>query len=162
MHKYALSIIAVLAASAAGLSALAADPGNRACKIFTADMGQSILGGPVKESSRNSEADTEMGKTWVSHAGYQLTGGDKSQVSVLIRHASTKEEARNVFDQSKATFKGVDVAGIGEAAYRTASPPQLCVIKGPDWLIFMCGTLQAPNTAGQEKAAKMVLPKVTN
>ncbi|MBS1957272.1 MAG: hypothetical protein JST89_24000 [Cyanobacteria bacterium SZAS-4] len=162
MHKFAPLFIALITASTASFGVSAADPGNRACKIFTPDLGQSILGGPVKESSRNAEADTEVGKTWVSHAGYSLTGGDKSQVSLLIRHAASKEETKNVFEQSKATFKGVDVAGLGDAAYRTTTPPQLNVRKGSDWLIFMCGTFSAPDTAGQEKAAKAVLPKITD
>jgi len=160
MNKHALSILAILALSTVNLD-VKAETGNRARKMLTPEIAQSILGAPVQESSRNAVADTVMGNTWVSTAAYMLGDNSTSQVSVLIRHGS-KEESKNAFVQCKEMYKGIEVKGIGDAAYRTTSPAQLCVLKGNNWLIFMCGTFKNPDAAGQEKAAKAVLSKLTD
>ncbi len=160
MKKHVLSVLAILSLSTANLNVTAAEPGNRARKMLTAELAQSLLGGAVEESSRNSVADTQVGDTWVSTAAYMLKNGN-SQVSVLIRHGS-KEETKSAYVQCKDMYKGVEVKGIGEAAYRTTTPAQLCVLKGNNWLIFMCGPFTKPDTAGQEKAAKAVLSKLTD
>lgn len=139
-------------------SAALADETNRASKVLTPEIASKVLGGTVKASLSNTMADTEMGKIWVSNSHYSIQGGP--QISLLIRHAASKDEAKNNFEQSKGIYKGVTVEGLGDAAYRTAEPPQLDVLKGSNWLIISVGTLKAPDTAGQEKAARELLPKV--
>jgi len=158
-----ISMLALLscAVSSAVLSPLFADDAVRAAKILTPELAQSILGAPVKVSG-SGMSDTEVGKTWVSQIHYaKKDEGAKGQVGLLIRHAATKEEASNTFESSKETFKGVIVAGLGDRAYRTERPAQLNVLKGSNWLIISAGTFSQPDTAGQEKIAKEVLPKIT-
>ncbi len=161
MSKKILTLLSI-AASLAFASAAYAD--NHAIKIFTADMAEKILGKPVEPSPRNSQDDTTVGKTWVSHALYSVKGGAAAspQAHLMIRHGNSKDEAKNIFESSKATFKGTDVAGLGDAAYRTQMPAQLNVLKGSNWLIITVGTFHEQNTAAQEQLAKAVLPKITD
>jgi hypothetical protein len=134
---------------------------NRAGQILTAELAQKILGVPVESSSTNS-ADTEIGQTWVSRISYRAkTGGASApSVSLLIRHAASVADAEPIFESSKATFHGEDVAGLGNPAYRTTNPAQLDVLNGANWLIISAGTLQSPDPAAQEKAAREILGKM--
>jgi hypothetical protein len=140
-----------------------ADDTNRASKILTAELAQKILGAPV-EASGSGMADTEIGQTWVSRISYRAkTGGASApSVSLLIRHASAAADAKTIFESSKATFHGEDVAGLGDAAYRTKSPAQLDILKGTNWLIISAGTFSNPDPAIQEKAAREILAKIPN
>lgn len=137
---------------------------NRAGQMVTADLAQKILGGPVEPGSLNSNGDTEIGKTWVSRVSFAAKAGGSSAISftVLIRHGDSPEQAKQIFESSKATFKGVDVGGLGDAAYRTQMPGQLDVLKGMNWLIISAGTFKTPDPALQEKVAHEVLPKIPN
>jgi len=156
-----LAAIAACAVSSAVPSQTLASDSCRAAKVLTPELAQSVLGGPVQVSGSGMD-DTEIGKTWVSKVHYKKAAeGSKGQVGLLIRHASTKEEASNTFESSKTSFKGVDVAGLGDKAYRTQMPAQLNVLKGSNWLIIDAGTFSQPDTAGQEKIAKEILPKIT-
>ncbi|MDQ2867895.1 MAG: hypothetical protein M3R59_05715 [Verrucomicrobiota bacterium] len=160
MKSRSLQIFGILL-SVGAISARAGDL-NRASKILTAEAAQTILGAPVEADSRNADADTEMGKTWVSKASYSVKSGGASgiRVSILIRHAPSHEEAQSIFESSKATFHGEDVAGLGDAAYRTKTPAQLNILKGNDWLIITAGTFRDPDPAMQEKLAREILAKM--
>ena len=161
MAAMAACTVASAVVSSAVLSPALATDTCRAAKVLTPEIAQSVLGGPVEVSGSGMD-DTEVGKTWVSKVHYKKAAeGAKGQVGLLIRHASTKEEASNTFESSKSTFKGVDVAGLGDKAYRTQTPAQLNVLKGSNWLIISAGTFSQPDTAGQEKIAKEILPKIT-
>ena len=156
-----MTAVAICAVSSAVLSPIFAEDAVRAAKILTPELAQSVLGSPVKVSG-SGMPDTDMGKTWVSQIHYsKKEEGAKGQVGLLIRHAPTKEEATSTFESSKANFKGVTVAGLGDRAYRTERPAQLNVLKGSNWLIISAGTFSQPDTAGQEKIAKEILPKIT-
>ncbi len=139
-----------------------ADSSNRASQILTADLAQKILGAAVEPGSKNATADTEMGKIWVSSASYSVSGGGAtaSRVTVLIRHADTADQAKTIFESSKGTFKGVDVPGIGDSAYRTQIPAQLDVLKGNCWIIITAGTGKTADSGLQEKTAREILPKI--
>lgn len=157
--------IALLATciSVASLTA-PAQAANRASKILTADIAQSALGQAVEPADANKNDDTQTGAVWVSNADYQAkpTKPPFRSVHLLIRHASTAEEAKTTFERSKATYKGVTVPGIGDSCYRTKMPPQLNVLKGLNWLIISCGTFKNPEPAGEEKIARAVLSKLPN
>jgi hypothetical protein len=139
-----------------------AEAPNRASQILTPALAKKLLGVDVQASADNTAPDTVNGATWVSQAQYSVKGGTANTpcVGMLLRHAGSKDEAKQIFQQSKNTFKGTDVAGLGDAAYRTKMPPQLDVLKGSNWLIINCGTFTKPDTAGEENAAKELLPKV--
>ena len=131
---------------------------NRASLVLTPAIAQQVLGAPAQASPHNKMADTMTGPIWVSNANYSLSGG--RSVSLLIRHAASKDEASSIFASSKVSFKGVDVHGLGVPAYRTTTPAQLNVLKGANWLIISVGTFKKPEEAGQLKAAKAILPGV--
>lgn len=159
MKSFCLALAAVLELSFV-VSVRAGDT-NRAGQILTAELAQKILGVPV-ESSSTSNADTEIGQTWVSRISYRAkTGGASAPgVSLLIRHAASAADAKPIFESSKATFHGEDVAGLGDAAYRTKSPAQLDILNGSNWLIISAGTFQSPDLATQEKAAREILARM--
>lgn len=100
-----------------------------------------------------------MRKTWVSRASFaeKAESAAGRSVSLLIRHAPSHEEAQSIFESSKATFHGEEVAGLGEAAYRTKVPAQLNILRGNDWLIISAGTLRESDAGAQEKAAREIL-----
>lgn len=154
------ALSALVALAAAGLAL--ADGTNRATKVLTPELAQKILGGPVEANPNNAQGDTENGKTWVSRAYYSLktSGGKSPQVGLLIRHGTDKAQSKSIFESSKSTFSGVDVAGLGAPAYRTKTPAQLNVLKGVNWLIISAGTFSAPDTAKQEQTAKEIIGKL--
>lgn len=131
---------------------------NRASLILTSAIARKVLGAPVQPSPHNRMADTITGPIWVSNANYHQPGG--RSVTLLIRHAASKEEASSIFASSKVSFKGVEVHGLGVPAYRTTTPAQLNVLKGSNWLILSVGTFQKPDEAGQLRAAKAILAAV--
>ncbi len=85
-----------------------------------------------------------------------------ASLTLLIRHAPSAEEAKNIFESSKATFKGEEVAGLGAPAYRTQVPAQLDVLKGPNWLIISVITGRTADLAGLEKVAREIVAKLQN
>lgn len=148
-------IAGLLALLALTTPALADD--NRASHILTPAIATSVLGGPVTMGTPTP--DTTMGQTWVSSVHYSLQGS-KVSGGILIRHASSESEAQATFAQSKATFHGIEVKGLGYPAYRTAKPAQLDVLKGVNWVIVSAGTFTDPDLAAQEKLAKAILANV--
>jgi hypothetical protein len=168
--KFAAVAIAILsttagAALAAGPAATAEAAPNKAAQILPAASAQRVLGGEVTADGENLLADTKNGPTaYVSKCSYELKGTNKfpPRVSLLIHHAGSKDEAKNIFDSSKATFKGVDVNSLGSPAYRTTMPAQLNILKGANWLIIQAGTVKSPDTTGQEKIARDILPKIVD
>lgn len=155
---YLSAILSLTAASAT------AGEVNRASKILTEDVAQKILKAPVLPGTRNNDPDTEMGKIWVSKVSYTTKDDspDAVQISLLIRHAASREEAQSIFESSKSTFHGEGVAGLGDAAYRVKVLAQLNVLKGTEWLIISAGTPRAADAALQERAAREVLARMPN
>ena len=135
---------------------------NVAAKVFTPEIAQKVLGGPVEPAKRNSQADISNGSTVVSQCSYALrTDSDQStSTSLVLRRAGSSEEAKKIFLASKQMYKGEDVASLGEAAYRTAAPAQLNVLQGKTWLIISAGVFPKPDPALQEKAAREILKNI--
>ena len=135
---------------------------NRASQILTPELAQQLLGTPIEPAAKNAEPDTKNEKTRLSFASYSAKGGDFNapRLSLMIRQAGSKEEAQQIFLSSKRAYSGVDVAGLGELAYRAAAPAQLNVLKGADWLIISAGSFKTPDPAMQEKAAREILKKL--
>ena len=156
VHATIFSAVCIAALSTSAF----AGPSNRATEILTPGIAQKILGASVKAGPKNSEADVVKGKTWTSKANYSTTG-DGPSIKLLIRHAESADQAKQIFDSNKASNKGQPVTNIGESAYRTSAPAQLNVLKGQNWVVISVGTASKPDTAAQEKLAKEILPKIT-
>jgi hypothetical protein len=156
-----LSLLLLLLATCA----LAADSvDNLAAKILTPEVAQRILGAPVEAAKVNSEADMKSGATLMSRCSYSLKndGGTTTSVSLLLRRAATPEEAKAIFLASKQTYHGEDVVNLGDAAYRTAAPAQLDVLKGSSWLIISAGAFPKADPLLQENAAREILKNLQN
>jgi len=143
--------------------AFAADPGdNLSTKILTPDLAQQILGGPVEPAKRNSGIDIKNGNTVLSQCSYSIKSDAVTPISIslLLRRAGTAEEAKTIFLASKTTYNGQDVGALGDAAYRTAAPAQLNVLKGKSWLIISAGAFPKADPSLQEKAAREILKNI--
>ena len=143
--------------------ALAADAtDNVAAKIFTPEVAQRIFGAPATAGKVNSEADMKSGAVIISRCSYSVKGdgATATSVSLMLRRAGTTEEARTIFLASKQTYHGEEIGNLGDAAYRTAAPAQLDVLKGRDWLIISAGAFPKADPVLQEKAAREILKQI--
>jgi hypothetical protein len=132
-----------------------ADEASLASTIFTMPMAAAALGTPVTPAT--VPPDTAMGATTVSRASYTAQDGSHRQIGLLLRRGDSPDQTKDIFESSKSTFKGEDVPGLGDAAYRTKTPAQLDILRGKDWLIINAGTYKEPDPAAQEKAAAAIL-----
>ena len=135
---------------------------NLATSILTPEVAQRILSAPVEAAKANSEADMTSGATVVSRCSYSVKGDSPmaTRVSLMLRRAGTTEEAKAIFLASKQTYHGEDIGGLGDAAYRTAAPAQLNVLKGKNWLIISAGPFPKADPSLQEKAAHEILNNI--
>jgi hypothetical protein len=89
------------------------------------------------------------------------TPRDIAIVSLLIRRATDVKEAKVIFDTSRQTFKGVDVAMQGvDEAFWTDSLQQLNLLKGRDWLMITTGKMGAKTQEQAVQTANLILPKL--
>ncbi|MEY2509424.1 MAG: hypothetical protein QOE26_187 [Verrucomicrobiota bacterium] len=141
----------------------AADPAvNLAATILTPDVATRIFGGPAEASKANSEADMKSGAAVVSRCSYSIKNeaGTATNISLLLRRAATLDEGKAIFLASKLTHHDEEISDLGDAAYRTAAPAQLNVLKGKNWLIISAGAFPKPDPILQEKAAREILKNV--
>ena len=152
----------VLAIAASALAGDLAD--NMATKLLTSEAAQRILNAPVEAGKVNSETDMKSGTTVVSRCSYSVKGDLPTTitVSLMLRRAGTPEEAKAIFLASEQIYHGEDVGGLGDAAYRTAAPAQLNILKGRSWLIISAGVFPKPDPVMQEKAAREILKNLPN
>lgn len=135
---------------------------NRASQIFTEELAKTVLGCGVKANTSNNSQDEVTGEAWVSRAGYSASSSSRPvpQLTLLIRHAKSANQAKNIFDSCKSAYGGTDVDGLGAPAYRTKVPAQLNVLVGKNWLVLSAGTFIKPDKEIQEKLAKELISKI--
>lgn len=135
----------------------AAQPVTNACtKVLTPEVAQRILGGSVVADNVNSRPDVKAVGV-MSNCGYTLKDHDAS-VGMMLRNLKSSEQAKKAFLASKIIYKGQDVTGLGDAAYRTgAQHTMLNVLKGPNWLLISAGNFPKSDPALQQKAAVEIL-----
>ena len=155
-------LVRVLTLICAVTNVSATELDNIAIKMLTPEIAERILGAPVEAGSQNESADIHNGANVVSRAGYGVKAGGPSspRIGLLLRRSATAEETKTAFLGSKAIYHGVDVAGLGDAAYRIDKPAQLNVLKGADWVIITAGVFPGADPALQEKTAREILPKL--
>lgn len=131
-----------------------------ACSLLTKADVESFLGEPVgAPATTHTEA---LGNT-VTQCRYSASSGDK-RVGLLLRQASTADEAAKIFKQARDAAKELSGAepqvidGLGESAYWTGGNlKQLNVLKGDAWLII---TATSGNGANPLEASKNVSRKI--
>ena len=156
--KYVCLLVLLLSACRRDADSVA----NLAGTILTPDVAERIFGALAEAAKVNSQADTKSGEAVVSRCSFSWknAAGTATIVSLLIRRAPTLEEGKAIFLASKLTQHDEEIANLGDAAYRTAAPAQLNVLKGRNWLVISAGTSPTPDPGLQEKAAREILKNI--
>jgi len=131
-----------------------------ACALLTKEDAESFLAEPVgTPATTHTEA---MGNT-VTQCRYSVPSGN-NRVGLLLRQASTAEEAAKIFRQARDASKelsGADpkvIDGLGESAYWIGGNlQQLNLLKGDAWLII---TARTGNGTDPLEASKSVSRKI--
>jgi hypothetical protein len=135
-----------------------------ACSLLTKEDVESFLSEPVgAPATTHTEA---MGNT-VTQCRYSASSGNK-RVGLLLRQASTADEAAKIFKQARDASKELSGAepqvidGLGESAYWTGGNlKQLNVLKGAAWLIITANSgsgtdpLEASKNVSRKILARM-------
>jgi hypothetical protein len=131
-----------------------------ACNLLTKADVESFLAEPV---GTPATTHTEAMGNMVTQCRYSAPTGNK-RVGLLLRQASTVDEAAKIFKQARDTSKelsGADpqvIDGLGDSAYWTGGNlKQLNVLKGDAWLII---TASAGNGTDPLEANKSVSRKI--
>jgi hypothetical protein len=131
-----------------------------ACALLTKEDAESFLGeGVGAPATTHTEA---MGNT-VTQCRYSASSGNK-RVGLLLRRASTADEAAKIFKQARDASKELSGAepqvidGLGESAYWTGGNlKQLNMLKGDAWLIV---TARPGNGTDPLEASKNISRKI--
>ena len=136
-------------------------PKNLASSILTQPLAERILNIDVEADSANSQPDTENARTLISHCSYRAKdpGTNAAHIDVVLRQSENADLAKEQFDGAKVVYRGTDVPGMGDAAFRTKLPAQLQVLKGRVWLMVTAGTFKA-DPALEELVAQEVLRRL--
>ena len=130
----------------------------KACDLLTQQAAQRAAGGPVKKAPDNPASNRSSGGTDLSSCTYTSTSADfRSPTITLLVRSADADESRSAFESNKSTYKGKDVSGLGDAAYRTASPSQLNILKGGTWMIITASAGPKARPDIENKAARDIL-----
>jgi hypothetical protein len=150
----ALSLVALFVSNA--------EAGNNlASTVFPERAAEEILKTDVEAASGNAQPDITSAKTLISYCSYKTKTGktNAAHIDVTVRKSETPEDAKAQFDSGKLIYRGQDLSGIGDAAFRSTSPPQLMVLKGKYWIMVTAGTFK-PDPALEESAASEILRRL--
>jgi hypothetical protein len=134
---------------------------NLASTILTQALAERILSRDVEPAAGNNQPDggSSLGKMRVSHCSYatsaSVPGKQASYLDFTLRQLETAALAKAQFESLKIVYRGKDVSGVGEAAFRPTSPSQLHVLKGRFYIVV---TAPAPNM--EENAAAEILRRL--
>jgi hypothetical protein len=161
MKTQLISLYAVLFCAGTVLILKAEAPNNLASSILTEGLAQRILNTDVQPASVNTQPDGDNGKMRISYCSYKGSGTDKNppHLDLQIRQSDTPANARALFESTKMIYRGQDVAGVGDAAFRSTMPPQLHVLKGRSFIIVTAGRNKADPSL-EESAASEVLRRL--
>ena len=161
MKTQLISFYALLFCAGTVLILKAEAPGNLASSILTQALAGRILNADVQPGSANTQPDGDNGRMRISYCSYKGTGTDKNQphLDLQIKQSDTPANARALFESSKMIYRGQDVSGVGDAAFRSTMPPQLHILKGRSFIIVTAGRAKA-DPALEESAASEVLRRL--
>jgi hypothetical protein len=134
---------------------------NLASTILTQALAERILSRDVEPAAGNNQPDggSSFAKMRVSHCSYATSastrGKQASYLDFTLRQLETPALAKAQFESLKIIFRGKDVSGVGEAAFRPTSPSQLHVLKGRFYIVV---TAPAPDM--EENAASEILRRL--
>jgi hypothetical protein len=134
---------------------------NLASTILTQALAGRILSRDVVPAAENSQPDggSSLGRMRVSHCSYatsaSVPGKQASYLDFTLRQLETAALAKAQFESLKIVYRGKDVSGVGEAAFRPISPSQLHVLKGRFYIV-----VSAPAPDMEENAAAEILRRL--
>lgn len=131
---------------------------NMASTILPPVLASRILSGDVEPGSGNNQPDGGFARMRTSHCSYKTTASGK-QAGYLdfdLRQMDTPALAKAQFESSKIIFRGQDVSGIGEAAFRPVSPAQLHVLKGRYYIVVSAGKSKADPSVEENAVAEIL------
>ena len=143
-----LSLSAIVFANAEGGK-------NLAATLFTESDATDVMPAEVKAASSNSQADGPSAGALTSQCGYVSTKKNRqiAHVDLVVKQWKTPELAKAQFESMKTIYRGSDVTGVGDAAFRCANPAQLHVLKGRTFLTVTAVKVQADKTMEEAVAA---------
>ena len=135
---------------------------NLASSILTKPLAERILSRDVEPGAENNQPDgVGFAKMRSSHCSYataaSVRGKQAAYLDFALRRLETPELAKEQFESSRIIFRGKDVSGVGEAAFRPTSPSQLHVLKGRFYIVV---TAPAPDM--EESAVAEILSRLRN
>ena len=134
---------------------------NIASRLLTQALAERILGAEVEAASANSQPDGHAANIRLSHCSYQTKASEKKSghIDLILRQSDTAEGARAQFDSAKIIYRGQEVSGLGDTAFRPATLSQVHVLKGRNYIIVTAGTFKA-EPGLEENAASEILRRL--
>ncbi|SRR5581483_9417463 len=134
---------------------------NLAATLFTESDATDLMPAEVKAASYNSQADGPSAGALTSQCGYVSTKKDRqiAHVDLVVKRWKTAELAKAQFDSMKTIYRGADVSGVGDAAFRSTNPAQLHVLKGRTFVTVTAVKVQA-DKAMEEAVASVALRRL--
>jgi hypothetical protein len=135
---------------------------NIAAGVLTQALAERILDAEVDPASGNTQPDGHAARVRISHCSYQTKASEKKSghIDLVVRQSETAEGARVQFDSAKVIYRGKEVSGLGEAAFRPATLSQVHVLKGRSYIIVTAGASSKADPKLEENAASEILRRL--
>ena len=135
---------------------------NIAASVLTQALAERILDAEVDPASVNTQPDGHAARIRISHCSYQTKATEKKagHIDLVVRQSETAEGARAQFESAKVIYRGKEVSGLGEAAFRPGTLSQVHVLKGRSYIIVTAGTSFKANPKLEENAASEILRRL--
>jgi hypothetical protein len=135
---------------------------NIAAGVLTQALAERILDAEVDPASGNTQSDGHAARVRISHCSYQTKASEKKtgHIDLVVRQSETPEGAKAQFESARIIYRGQDVTGLGEAAFRPNTLSQVHVLKGRSYIIVTAGTSFKANPKLEENAASEILRRL--
>lgn len=132
-----------------------------ACRVFTSQDAEKVLGVIVTQDVVNSKAKVKV----VLACNYTSTSGDARTLQVAgasFRFAHNDDEAKRSFSEARHGVRGKPMIVAGKDAFWIEKLGQLNVLKGNTWLTVSAGPvgMQGRDATPAIKLAEILLPKI--
>ncbi|HXM74064.1 MAG TPA: hypothetical protein VN904_02215 [Chthoniobacterales bacterium] len=135
---------------------------NIAASVLTQALAERILDAEVDPASTNTQPDGHAARVRISHCSYQTKASEKKSghIDLVVRQSETTEGARAQFESAKVIYRGKEVSGLGEAAFRPTTLSQVHVLKGRSYIIVTAGASFKADAKLEENAASEILRRL--
>jgi hypothetical protein len=136
---------------------------NLAATLFTESDATDVMPAEVQAAASNTAADGQSAGSLTSQCSYVSTKKNRqiAHVDLMVKQWKNAELARAQFESMKIIYRGADVSGVGDAAFRSINPAQLHVLKGRTFVTVTAVKVQA-DKAMEEAVAATALRRLTD